>query len=106
MEVGARFSTADLNSGDVRGDRQHVWTAGSSGYPADALLRFVLQYQRADIVGGRAPRSLNAVPVRGQLRLKSWRKKRALISNPAAETSTRKGGRARLHPRMLLESVA
>ncbi len=66
LEVGARFSTADLNSGDVRGGRQRVWTAGISWYPVDPL-RFILQYQHADIAGGNAPRSLNAVAVRGQL---------------------------------------
>lgn len=67
LEVGARFSVADLDSGDVRGGRQQVWTAGISWYPAEPL-RFILQYQHADVAGGAAPRRLDAVAARGQLR--------------------------------------
>jgi len=67
LDVGARFSTANLNSGDVHGGRQRVWTAGVSWYPIDPL-RFVLQYQHANIAGGAAPRSFDAVAARGQLR--------------------------------------
>lgn len=66
LEVGARFSTADLSSGNLRGGRQRVWMTGVSWYPLD-LLRFTLQYEHADITGGSAPRSLNAVAARGQL---------------------------------------
>jgi len=66
LEVGARFSTVDLSSGDVRGGRQRVWTTGISWYPVDPL-RFTLQYEHADITGGSAPRTLNAVAARGQL---------------------------------------
>ena len=67
LEVGGRFSTADLDSGDVRGGRQRTWTTGISWYPADPL-RFSLQYQHADVAGGAAPRSLDAVAVRAQLK--------------------------------------
>lgn len=66
LEVGARFSIADLDSADIRGGRQRVWTAGVSWYPVDPL-RFVLQYEHADIAGGQAPRSLDAVAFRGQV---------------------------------------
>lgn len=67
LEVGARFSTADLNSGDVHGGRQGVWAAGVNWYPAQPL-RFTVQYQHADVTGVAAPRSLNAVTARMQLR--------------------------------------
>ncbi len=67
VEVGARFSTADLNGAGVRGGRQRAWTIGLSWYPTEEL-RLTLQYQHADITGGETPRSLNAVALRGQLR--------------------------------------
>ena len=67
LEIGARFSTADLNAGDIRGGRQAVWTTGLSWYPVEPL-RVMLQYEHADISGGPAPRSLSALAVRGQLR--------------------------------------
>ena len=66
VEVGARFSAADLNDGNVRGGRQRVWTGGISWYPVEPP-RFVLQYQRAHVEGGPSPRQLNAVALRGQL---------------------------------------
>jgi len=67
LEIAARFSTADLNAGDIRGGRQAVWTAGLSWYPINPL-RVMLQYEHADISGGPAPRSLSALALRGQLR--------------------------------------
>jgi phosphate-selective porin OprO/OprP len=67
LEIAARFSAADLNAGDIHGGRQAVWTTGLSWYPAKPL-RFMLEYQHADISGGTAPRSLSAVALRGQLR--------------------------------------
>ena len=65
VEVGARFSTVDLNDADVRGGEQRVWTAGVSWYPREHL-RLILEYQHAAVTGGEAPRSLDAVAVRGQ----------------------------------------
>jgi phosphate-selective porin OprO/OprP len=66
IEVGARFSTVDLDDDGVRGGRQRVWSAVINWYPAEPL-RFSLQYSHADVAGGKAPRSLNFVAVRGQL---------------------------------------
>lgn len=67
IEVGARFSTANLNSFDVRGGRQNIWTTGVSWYPVK-LLRFILEYEHARISGGQAPHSLDAIAMRGQLK--------------------------------------
>lgn len=66
LEIGARFSVADLSAADIRGGRQTVWTTGLSWYPTDPL-RFILQYQHTDISGGPAPRSLSAIALRGQV---------------------------------------
>jgi phosphate-selective porin len=48
----------------VRGGRQRVWSAVTNWHPAEPL-RFSLEYGHADIAGGKAPRSLNFVAVRG-----------------------------------------
>jgi phosphate-selective porin len=66
LELGARFSTVDLNSDDIGGGRQRVWAAVANWYPADPL-RFTLQYEHADIAGGPSPRSFDAVAARAQL---------------------------------------
>lgn len=66
LELAARFSTVDLDSGTVRGGRQSVWTAGVNWFPIE-LLQFKLQYQHADITGGPSPRSSHAVAGRAQL---------------------------------------
>ena len=67
LEIAARFSAADLGDADVRGGRQTVWAAGVSWYPLDPL-KFTLQYQHADITAVAAPRRLDAVALRGQIR--------------------------------------
>lgn len=66
VEVAGRFSAVDLKSAGVRGGRQHVWTAGVNWYPLEPV-RFTLEYQHASVAGGREPRDLNAVALRGQL---------------------------------------
>lgn len=66
IELGARFSTVNLNDGRVQGGRQNVWTAGVNWYPTEPL-RFSLEYEHADVAGGKAPRSLNAIAMRAQL---------------------------------------
>lgn len=66
LEVAGRFSAVDLKSAGVQGGRQHVWTAGMNWHPWEPL-KFTLQYQHATVDGGRAPRSLDAVALRGQL---------------------------------------
>jgi phosphate-selective porin OprO and OprP len=66
IEVGARFSTVNLDDQGVRGGRQRVWSAVINWYPAEPL-RFSLEYAHADVAGGEAPRSLNFVTLRGQL---------------------------------------
>jgi phosphate-selective porin OprO/OprP len=66
IEVGARFSTVDLNDQGVRGGQQRVSSAVINWYPVESL-RFSLEYAHADVVGGKAPRSLNFVALRGQL---------------------------------------
>jgi phosphate-selective porin len=50
----------------VQGGRQNVWTAGVNWYPTEPL-RFSLEYEHADLAGGKAPRSLNAIAMRAQL---------------------------------------
>ena len=67
VEIAARFSAADLGDADVRGGRQAVWAAGASWYPLDPM-KFTLQYQHADITAVAAPRRLDAVALRGQIR--------------------------------------
>jgi phosphate-selective porin OprO and OprP len=66
IEVGARFSTVNLNDQGVRGGQQRVWSAVINWYPAEPL-RFSLEYGHADVAEGKAPRSLNFVALRGQL---------------------------------------
>ena len=66
IELGARFSTVNLNDDRVQGGRQNVWTAGVNWYPTEPL-RFSLEYEHADVAGGKAPRSLNAIAMRAQL---------------------------------------
>ncbi len=66
VEVGARYSTVDLNSSDVRGGVQRIWTAGVNWWPVEPI-RFSLQYEHADIDGGRSPRSIDIVAGRAQL---------------------------------------
>jgi phosphate-selective porin OprO/OprP len=67
LELGARFSTANLDDADVRGGRQRVWTVGASWYPTKPV-RIMLQYQHADITAADSPRRLDAALLRGQLR--------------------------------------
>ncbi len=67
VEIAARFSAADLSDADFRGGRQAVWAAGVSWYPLDPL-KFTLQYQHADVTAVAAPRRLDAVALRGQIR--------------------------------------
>ena len=66
VEVGARFSTVNLNSLDVNGGRQNVVSAGVNWWPIEQV-RLSLMYEHADISGGRSPRNLDAVAVRAQL---------------------------------------
>jgi phosphate-selective porin OprO and OprP len=66
IEIGARFSSVDLDDQGVQGARQRVWSAVINWYPAEPL-RFSLEYGHADIAGGEAPRSLNFAILRGQL---------------------------------------
>ena len=47
IELGARFSTVDLNDDGVQGGRQNVWTTGVNWYPLEPL-RFSLEYQYAE----------------------------------------------------------
>lgn len=67
VEVAARFSAADLSDADIHGGRQTVWTAGVSWYPVEPL-KFTLQYQHADVTAVAAPRQLDAIALRGQIR--------------------------------------
>ena len=66
VEVGARYSTLNLNSADVRGGQERIWSAIVNWRPAEAL-RFGLQYEHANVDGGTAPRRFDAVAVRAQL---------------------------------------
>lgn len=67
VEIGARFSAADLSDAEVRGGGQTVWSAGVNWYPVEPL-KFALQYQHADVTAVAAPRRLDAVALRGQIR--------------------------------------
>lgn len=66
IEIGARYSTVDLNSLDVQGGRERIWSAVLNWRPVE-LLQFALQYEHANVDGGRAPRRFDAVAVRAQL---------------------------------------
>ena len=66
VEVGARFSTVDLNSLDVAGGRQSVVSAVANWWPV-APVRLSLLYEHATIAGGPSPRTLDAVGGRVQV---------------------------------------
>ena len=66
VEIGARYSTVNLNNRDVRGGRQQVVSLGLNWWPVEAV-RLTLMYERAHITGGDAPRSLDAVAGRVQV---------------------------------------
>ena len=66
IEIGARYSTVNLNSKDVQGGRERVWSAVLNWRPID-LLRFALQYEHASIDGGRDPRRVQAIAARAQV---------------------------------------
>lgn len=83
-EIGARYSTVDLNYhaglagvatpvGGIRGGEQDIWTLGLNWYPNNAL-RFLLNYQndrirRLSATGGPAGQDLNAISLRLQVQL-------------------------------------
>ena len=83
-EIGARYSTVDLNyrsgvagaptpAGGIRGGEQSIWTAGINWYPNNAL-RFLLDYQKDQIrrlraTGAQAGQSLDAISLRLQVQL-------------------------------------
>jgi phosphate-selective porin OprO/OprP len=68
VEIGARFSTIDLNDREVRGGRQRVWNFGVGWWPLERVGVFA-QYQIVDIAGGESGnRSFQAVALRGSVR--------------------------------------
>jgi phosphate-selective porin OprO/OprP len=68
LEVGARFSRANLRSAEIDGGAQDVWSASLGWWPAESL-RALLQYQHARITGGEDPHRFQAVTLRLQFRL-------------------------------------
>ena len=66
VEIGARYSTLNLKSADVRGGQERIWSAIVNWRPVEAL-RFGLQYEHANVEGVDTPRRFDAVAVRGQL---------------------------------------
>jgi phosphate-selective porin OprO/OprP len=66
VELGARFSTVDLNSLDVGGGRQKIVSAVANWWPV-APVRLSLLYEHATVAGGPSPRTLDAVGGRVQL---------------------------------------
>jgi phosphate-selective porin OprO and OprP len=50
LELGARFSTADLNSAGIEGGRQTVWSAAVNWWPTEAT-RTTLEWIHADVSG-------------------------------------------------------
>lgn len=68
LEVGARFSHANLRSAEIDGGQQDVWSASLGWWPAESL-RALLQYQHARVTGGEDPHRFQAVTLRLQFRL-------------------------------------
>ena len=66
VEVAARYSTISLDSGDIRGGRQGIWTAGVNWWPLPPV-RLTAEFVHADVSGGHSPRTANAVAGRLQL---------------------------------------
>ena len=66
FEAGARYSALNLNSLGVDGGREGIWSAVLNWRPAKPL-RFSLQYEHANVVGGPLPRHFDAVAGRAQL---------------------------------------
>lgn len=66
LEVAARFSAVDLESRDVRGGRQSVWTVGVNYWPV-TVIRLTAEILHADVRGGRSPRGVSAVAGRAQV---------------------------------------
>jgi phosphate-selective porin OprO/OprP len=66
VEIGARYSTVNLNDREVSGGRQQVVSLGLNWWPVEAV-RLTLMYEHAHITGGNAPRRLDAVGGRVQL---------------------------------------
>lgn len=66
VEIGARFSTIDLNDGDIRGGRQQVWSASIGWWPVERF-RLLGQYQYGQVRGGETDRSFQALALRAQL---------------------------------------
>lgn len=66
VELGGRFSTANLDGGGFDGGKQDVWSLGLGWYPTDPL-RFIAQYQYATISGVDDPQDLQAIVFRAQV---------------------------------------
>lgn len=66
VEAAARYSTVNLNAGDVHGGRQDAWTVGASYWPV-LPLRLIAEYLHTDVTGGPSPRTVNAVAGRFQV---------------------------------------
>ena len=66
VEVGARFSYADLQGLVARGGRQIVSAVSLSWYPVKPL-RFLAEYGHGRVEGGAMPRSLDFLAARAQL---------------------------------------
>ncbi len=66
LEAVGRFSTINLDAGDVHGGKQDVWTVGASYWPV-LPLRLVAEYLHTDVTGGPSPRTVNAVAGRFQV---------------------------------------
>ncbi len=66
VEVAARYSTIDLQSSDIRGGRQDIWTAAVSWWPISPV-RLTAEFLHADVSGGPSPRTVNAMAGRMQL---------------------------------------
>jgi phosphate-selective porin OprO/OprP len=68
LELGGRFSHANLRSADIDGGEQDVWSASLGWWPHETV-RALLQYQNARIKGGEDPHRFQAVTLRLQFRL-------------------------------------
>jgi len=60
VKVAARYSTINLNSGDIHGGRQDIWTAAVNWWPISPV-RLTAEFLHADVSGGQSPRTVNAV---------------------------------------------
>ena len=66
VELGVRYSEANLNGGGINGGRQGIWSAVASWWPVHQV-RLMGELLHADVTGGPSPRRADAAVGRFQL---------------------------------------